>query len=172
MKRRLMALAAVAAVGAVGVGALQAATPNAQVNPQATKTVPVLRERNAERIAQAAMQSCADKGFPVSVVIVDRDGIELVVLRDEDATGATVATALGKARASAGFRTPSGVLDQAAKNDPGLTTVPDFVLLAGGEPITTPAGDLLGGIGVSGAPSGDIDDSCALSAFAPTTTSG
>src|SRR4051794_29397183 len=166
MKRRLLALAAVAAVGAVGVGALQAATPNAQVSVNATKTQPVLRERNAEKLAKAALQSCADKGFAVSVVIVDRDGIELAVLRDEDATGATVATALGKARASAGFRSPSGALGAAASSNPGLLTVPDFVLLAGGEPITDPGGNLLGGIGVSGAPGGDIDDSCAMAAFA------
>jgi uncharacterized protein GlcG (DUF336 family) len=166
MKRRLFIVAAVAAVGAVGVGALQAATPNAQVGANATKTQPVLKGRSAEKLARAALESCADKGFPVSVVIVDRDGIELAVLRDEDATGATVATALGKARASAGFRSPSGALGQGATSNPGLLTVPDFVILAGGEPITDDAGNLLGGIGVSGAPSGDIDDSCAMAAFA------
>src|SRR4051812_42563550 len=151
MKRRLIVLAAVAAAGAVGVGALQAATPNVQVGGGATKTQTVLRERNAEKLANKALQNCADRGFAVSVVIVDRDGIELVVLRNEDATGATVATALGKARASAGFRSPSGGLGEAAKTTPGLLTVPDFVLLPGGEPITTASGESLGGIGVSGA---------------------
>ncbi len=44
--------------------------------------------------------------------------------------------------------------------------MPNFVILAGGEPITDPAGNLLGGIGVGGAPSGDIDDGCAMAAFA------
>jgi uncharacterized protein GlcG (DUF336 family) len=166
MKRRLFALAAVAAVGAVGVGALQAATPNAQVAVNATKTQPVLRERSAEKLAKAALQSCADKGFAVSVAVVDRDGVPIVVLRDEDATGATFDSALGKARASAGFKSPSGALGEASKTNPGLLTVPNFVILAGGEPITDPAGNLLGGIGVGGAPSGDIDDSCAMAAFA------
>jgi uncharacterized protein GlcG (DUF336 family) len=166
MKRRLFVLAAVAAAGVVGGGALQAATQSTQVSTNATKTQVVLKGRNAEKLARAALESCADKGFPVSVVIVDRDGIELALVRDEDATGATVATALGKARASAGFRSPSGALGQGATANPGLLTVPDFVILAGGEPITDAAGNLLGGIGVSGAPSGDIDDSCAQAAFA------
>src|SRR3954447_22915628 len=125
MKRRLIVLAAVAAAGAIGVGALQAAAPTAQVPTRATKAQPVLRERSAEKLARAAMQNCADRGFAVSVVIVDRDGIEVVVLRNEDATGATVATALGKARASAGFRSPSGGLGEGAKTNPGLLTVPD-----------------------------------------------
>jgi len=166
MKRRLFVLAAVAAVGAVGVGALQAATPNAQVPVNATKTQPVLRERNAEKLAKAAMQACAAQGFAVTVAVVDRDGVPIVVLRDEDATGATFDSALGKARASAGFKSPSGALGEASKTNPGLLTVPNFVILAGGEPITDPAGNMLGGIGVAGAPSGDIDDGCALAAFA------
>jgi uncharacterized protein GlcG (DUF336 family) len=144
-------VAGVAVVGAaLGVGALQAASPAAQVPVRATKSITVLRERTADRLAQAALEACQAKGFPVSVVIVDRDGIEVVVKRDEDATGATVATAIGKATASAGFRSPSGALGEAAKSNPGLLTVPDFVLLAGGEPITTSSGEILGGIGVSG----------------------
>ena len=165
MKRRLFAVAAVAAVGAVGVGALQAATPNAQVPVSATKSQPVLRGRTAEKLASKAMQACADQGIAVTVAVVDRDGVPLAVLRDEDATGATFDAAVGKARASAGFKSPSGALGQAATANPGLLTVPSFVILAGGEPITDPAGNLVGGIGVSGAPSGDTDDGCALAAF-------
>ena len=130
MKRRLFALAAVAAVGAVGVGALQAATPNAQVPVNATKTQPVLRERTAEKLAKAAMQACAAQGFAVTAAVVDRDGVPLALLRDEDATGATFDSALGKARASAGFKSPSGAprrgledqsgaADRAELRDPG-----------------------------------------------------
>src|SRR5689334_15388891 len=63
MKRRLIVLAAVAAAGAVGVGALQAATPNVQVGGGATKSQTVLREKNAAKLADKALQSCADKGF-------------------------------------------------------------------------------------------------------------
>jgi uncharacterized protein GlcG (DUF336 family) len=121
----------------------------------------VLKLNRAQNIAKGAIAECRSRGFAVTVVILDRDGIDLVVLRDEDATGATVDTARGKAAASVGFRTPSGALAEAAKTNPGLLTVPSFVLLAGGEPITS-GGALVGGIGVSGAPSGDIDDACAM----------
>jgi uncharacterized protein GlcG (DUF336 family) len=130
------------------------------IGHKGTKLVRVLTQGRATQIARGALVECRKRGFPVTVTIVDRDGVDLVVLRDADATGATVATARGKAVAAAGFRSNTSDLDQGAKQDPGLLTVPDFVLLAGGRPITS-GKQLLGGIGVSGAPSGDIDDACA-----------
>jgi uncharacterized protein GlcG (DUF336 family) len=129
-------------------------------NQNTTKAVQVLTLDAAQKLADTAERECAKQGFAVTVVVVDRDGITLVTLRNEDATGATVAVALGKASASAGFQSPSGALQEAAKTNPGLISLPGFVILPGGEPIAV-GGRVVGGVGVSGAPSGDIDDSCA-----------
>jgi uncharacterized protein GlcG (DUF336 family) len=101
----------------------------------------------------------------VTVTVVDRDGITIVTLRSEDATGATVPVALGKAYASAGFQSPSGGLQEAAKTQPGFISLPGFVILPGGEPVMI-GKQVVGGVGVSGAPSGDIDDQCAKAGLA------
>jgi uncharacterized protein GlcG (DUF336 family) len=171
--RRVFATLAVAALAAGATAALLAlpgsAAPGsgspAAVKSSATKTQRVLTLRAAQRLANVALQACAKRGFPVTVSVVDRDGVEIAVLRDEDATGATVAVAKGKAFASAGFRTPTAALQEAAKTSPGLISVPGFVILPGGEPITI-GKQLLGGVGVSGAPSGEIDDACAKAGLA------
>lgn len=125
----------------------------------------VLTLAAAQRLAGAVLQDCERRGFQVAVSVVDRDGVEVVTLRDEDATGATVATATGKAFAAAGFQTPTAVLQEAARTSPGFTTVPGFVLLPGGQPVRS-GGTTVGGIGVSGAPSGEIDDACINVGFA------
>ena len=125
-----------------------------------TKTQRVLKLESAQRLANVALRTCAKKGFPVTVTVVDRDGITVVTLRSEDATGATVPVALGKAYASAGFQSPTSGLQEAAKTQPGFISLPGFVILPGGEPIKI-GNQLVGGVGVSGAPSGDIDDQCA-----------
>jgi uncharacterized protein GlcG (DUF336 family) len=114
----------------------------------------------AQQLATATMAECANQGFPVTVAIVDDAGVDILTARADGATGATVDVARGKAYAAAGFKTPTAVLAEAAKTNPALTAIPNFVLLAGGQPITA-AGNAVGGIGVSGAPSGEIDDACA-----------
>ena len=53
----------------------------------------------------------------------------------------------------------------AAATQPGFVAIPGFTILPGGLPIKA-AGTVLGGIGVSGAPTGEIDASCATAALA------
>jgi uncharacterized protein GlcG (DUF336 family) len=119
----------------------------------------------ALKLADATMADCAGRGFPVTVAIVDRAGIDILTVRADGATAATVDVARGKAYASAAFKTPTAVLAEAAKTNPALSAIPKFVILAGGQPITS-AGSAVGAIGVSGAPSGDIDDACATAGLA------
>lgn len=130
-----------------------------QVAAGATKNTRILTLDAAQRLAKAAQNACEQRSYQVTVSVVDRDGVELATIRDEDATGATVATATGKAYAAVGFRLPTAQLQQFAPSNPGIVTVPDFVVLPGGQPITA-GNQLVGGIGVSGAPSGEIDDQC------------
>lgn len=158
------ALAVTVAVQAPGQAAPPATTPRvtaaAGAGPGlATREIRILTLTSAQRLANASLRDCQHKGFPVTVAVVDRDGVQLALLRDERATGATVATAIGKAYAAIGFQTPTVKLQQAATTQPGFLTVPNFVLLPGGEPVVA-AGAAVAGIGVSGAPSGLIDDSC------------
>ena len=164
--RRKLSIAATAIVAAGLVVALVAFPGAAARNSRAaaparmTTSMRVLKLSAAQRLANVALRTCARKGFPVTVTVVDRDGIALTTLRSEQATGATVPVALGKAYAAAGFQSPTSGLQTAAKTQPGFVALPGFVILPGGEPIGID-GQVVGGVGVSGAPSGDIDDACA-----------
>jgi uncharacterized protein GlcG (DUF336 family) len=158
-------IAGLAAVAMITVFAVlpSAATPATHRGKSNVTTVvhhDVISLAAAQRLATAALNDCAKRGFAVSVAVVDPDGLDIVVLRADGATGATVAVARGKAHAAAGFQSATADLQEAAKTNPGLISVPDFVILPGGQPIRSgPA--LVGGVGVSGAPSGAIDDQCA-----------
>lgn len=114
----------------------------------------------AEKAATAALADCTRRGFPVTATIVNADGITVVVLRGDGASGASTDASKGKAVASAGFRSPSGALGARAAANPGLLQVPGFVILAGGLPISS-GGKVVAAIGVGGAPSGAIDETCA-----------
>jgi uncharacterized protein GlcG (DUF336 family) len=172
MKRTMLAVAA-AAVGAgltVAVLALpgsatQRTAVGTSVSTDATTTIRILTLGAAQKAAATAVRNCSSRGFAVTAVVVDRDGVEIATLRAEQATGATVPVARGKAYAAAGFRLPTSGLQEAARTQPGLIGLPGFVILPGGEPITV-GKQLVGGIGVSGAPSGDIDDMCAQAGLA------
>ena len=144
-------------VAIVSAGADEPAPPAPAAGVASVRTLSTGLARQA---ADATLADCAAKGQHVSVAVVGRDSALLAFLRDEQAGPVTVEVASGKARASVGFRSPSGGLGQAAQTNPGILQVPGFVVLAGGLPISS-QGEVVGAIGVSGAPSGDIDAGCA-----------
>lgn len=117
----------------------------------------------ALKIAQAAMQKCRADGFQVSVVVMDRFGQPLVVYRDRFAGLPASRTASSKAYTALSFR-QSTTDFVAAINEKRLSAelgrLPDVVMLSGGLPVET-GGNLVGAVGVSGAPGGDKDESCA-----------
>lgn len=118
----------------------------------------------ALKAAQAAKTECARRGWQVSVAVSDPSGLPLVMLRDRYAGWHTVDAAEGKARTAASWRQPTqdvasrvnrpDAAEQAIKNLPGV------VMIGGGMPIEA-AGQMVGAIGVSGAPGGDNDAICA-----------
>ena len=180
MKRTWTVFGVVAVAGAaVSVAALSlpgSATPTSTSPSSSTSAAPpatppvvvphnVLSLAAAQQLANTAQQDCAARGFAVTVAVVDLDGVAIVVQRADGATGATVAVAEGKAHAAAGFQSPTAALNEAAKTNPGLVSVPDFVILPGGEPVKVDNA-VVAGVGVSGAPSGAIDDECAMAGLA------
>jgi uncharacterized protein GlcG (DUF336 family) len=170
MKRWAVAIAVAASLALVaGLYALPAFAGRSTSAPVATPataqsgelaTVKVLPQRLAEKAADVALADCAKRGFPVSVTVLDPDGVVIVTVRADGATGATVEVSKGKAAAAAGFKSPTSGLQDAAKTQPGFVSLPGFVILPGGLPVFS-GSTLVAGIGVSGAPSGDIDAACA-----------
>jgi len=114
-------------------------------------------------LARAALQQCRKDGFQVAVVVIDRFGQPLVMLRDRYAGLAASATATGKAWTAVNFgHDTSDLLKSIAAGQlsPGLATLPNVVMLAGGVLIQS-GGSTAGGVGVAGAPGGDKDEACA-----------
>jgi uncharacterized protein GlcG (DUF336 family) len=125
----------------------------------------VLSLGTALELAQASLEACRTRGYQVTVAVVDRFGVPQVILRDRYAGAHTPPTATSKAWTAVTFRTST--TDLAAISAPGqpqsgLRQLPNVVVLGGGLPIEA-GGNILGGVGVSGAPGGPEDDACASS---------
>lgn len=118
----------------------------------------------AAKAASAALDQCAKDGYLVSVAVVDRAGTVRSFLRADGAGPHTVESSQKKAYTAASMRGPTGnVADLIAKTPSvqGLQHMNDKILfLAGGLPIEI-GGDVVGGIGVGGAPGGHLDAACA-----------
>jgi uncharacterized protein GlcG (DUF336 family) len=127
-------------------------------------TTPYLPLDMATTAAQAAVAACSAEKHNVTVAIVARDGSTKVVLKADNSGPHTASSATGKAFTSAAMgRDTAGLaafITETPQND-GLRDMDDrLVIQAGGLPIRI-GGALIGGIGVGGAPSGDIDAACA-----------
>ena len=130
---------------------------------EATFTVKVLTPDTALKTAQAALKKCRDSGFQAAVAVVDRMGVLQVLLRDRFAGPHTVDMASAKAYSAVSFRTNTSELaeaTQAGRAQSGIRHRPGVAAVGGGLMIEA-SGSLLGAIGVSGAPGGKEDDSCA-----------
>ncbi len=117
----------------------------------------------ALELAEATLKACQEGNYQVAVAVVDRFGILQVVLRDRFAGSHTPETARRKAWTSVSFRTDTLSLAEstlAGKEASGIRFVTEALMVGGGVPVTA-AGALVGGVGVSGAPSGEADDTCA-----------
>jgi len=122
-----------------------------------------LTPETALMAATAALHKCRAEGFQVAVAVVDRMGILQALVRDRYAGAHTPDTAKGKAWTAASFRTDSTAMvaaTQSGQSQSGVRHVPGALMVGGGMVIEA-AGSLVGAIGVSGAPGGEQDDSCA-----------
>lgn len=127
-------------------------------------TAPYLPLDMAQTAARAAVDACAAEGHNVSVAIVARSGVTSAILRADNAGPHTVGSSTGKAFTSASLGRDSAGLAGFIGGNPENAGLRDMdarlVIQAGGLPIRI-GGALVGGIGVGGAPSGAIDETCA-----------
>ena len=120
----------------------------------------------AKTMAEAALSECKAKGYNTSVVVVDRAGQAIVMLRDENATAQTTEMARRKAYTARMFR--MSTLDfQKRTEDPKYAAqrdITDILALGGGVPINV-GNDTIGGIASSGSTQ-EQDDACAKAGIA------
>lgn len=131
---------------------------------QQLPSAPYLPLELATQAAQQALKTCAAQGHNVSVAVVARDGSTKVLLKADNAGPHTGSSAQGKAFASAALGRDTAGLAQFIASQPaneGLRDMdPRLVIQAGGLPVRFDKA-LVAGIGVGGAPSGDVDAACA-----------
>jgi uncharacterized protein GlcG (DUF336 family) len=119
----------------------------------------------AKDLAAEAVEACRKKGYQVSAVVVDRNGLVRVALRDDLAPRFTLQISEEKANlavmagtSSADFRKRRGDIR------PEMNHLDGIIVMDGALEITA-GGARLGAIAVSGAPGGDIDEACAQQAL-------
>ncbi|MDH5425774.1 MAG: heme-binding protein [Gammaproteobacteria bacterium] len=117
-----------------------------------------LTMESALKIAQESIKTCRKKGIQVGVTVVDRSGNTQVVLRDVLAPDITLAVSFQKAYTAVSFSAATSALTRQAGSP--LANVDKLMFSAGGLLIQA-GGQILGGVGVSGAPGGEIDEECA-----------
>jgi uncharacterized protein GlcG (DUF336 family) len=113
-------------------------------------------------IATTAADTCKGTGYRVSVSVVDRDGEPIVQLRGDDAPPHTFEFSKRKAFTARTFRIASGEIAARYKQDPSYFAVhvPNTAPSQGALPIKI-GEDVIGAVGVSGAPGGEKDEACA-----------
>ncbi|HEC19255.1 MAG TPA: heme-binding protein [Gammaproteobacteria bacterium] len=110
--------------------------------------------------ARASIDACRKEGVQITVTIIDRGGHPQVVLRDVLAMDVSIPISRDKAYTAMSFNAPTGDLEGRFKGAYSVPKTPGLLIARGGLPINI-GGTIYGGIGVSGAPSGEIDEKCA-----------
>jgi uncharacterized protein GlcG (DUF336 family) len=134
----------------------------AQVVTAGVMPARLLSAEAANTMVMAALAQCQKDGYRVSAAVVDRGGNLLAFVRDPAAGPHTAESSRRKAFTSATFGITSGAFVTLTGN-PGAAGLKDLTgvfAVAGGVPIKI-GNEVLGGIGVGGAPGGDKDEVCA-----------
>lgn len=121
----------------------------------------------ANQLAAAGVAACQGMGYHVTVTVVDRAGLVRAVQRADNAGPHTLDASRQKAYTAASARNPTSAMLETSQKNPGaahLGDIPGFLLLGGGVPVKI-GNDVVGAIGIGGAPGGHLDDQCAMAAL-------
>jgi uncharacterized protein GlcG (DUF336 family) len=121
----------------------------------------------ANQIAAASVAACQANGHAVAATVVDRAGGVRAVQRADNAGPHTLQSSLDKAYTSASAKNATLAMMENAQKNPGaanLVYIPGFLLLGGGVPVRV-GNEVIGAVGVGGAPGGHLDEQCAMAAL-------
>jgi uncharacterized protein GlcG (DUF336 family) len=113
-------------------------------------------------MAETAIATCKANGYNVSANVVGRTGEVIVAMRGDDTGPHTLENSFKKAYTARAFRRSSGDFGDSLKDNftAGALHLSNIVTARGALPITA-GEDVIGAIGVSGAPGGEKDEICA-----------
>ena len=128
----------------------------------------------ANELVGESVANCTQKGYAVTAVVVDLDGVRQAMLRGNGAAIHTLDNAYYKAYSAASLTlarkedSTKAVADRMSKSPPTTvpqTPLPNVTYAVGGVTIMA-GGTPIGALGVSGAPGGQFDEECARAALA------
>lgn len=133
-----------------------------------TVTVTQLSSNTAFQLAKKAVEQCQIKGYQVTTTVVDTSGNVIAQLRADGAGTHTLESSRKKAFTAVSMKQPTEKLMKLIAEKPILQPLRDMddnlLLLAGGLPIKIKQ-QVVGAIGVGGAPGGHLDVQCAEAAI-------
>jgi uncharacterized protein GlcG (DUF336 family) len=155
---RLVSLAALASASVLAAAPALAQAPQVEKNISTAMAIAVM---------QGVLDQCTKDGFKVSVVIVDKGGNVAASVRGDGTGPHTMEFARMKAY-TARTRSQTSLATMKQMEDPAnafLKQIPNVVGVGGGVPIKAGT-EVIGGVGVSGAPGGEKDEVCANAGIA------
>jgi uncharacterized protein GlcG (DUF336 family) len=117
----------------------------------------------AMEMATVALEACRKEGYRVTITVLNRAARTKVVLHEDGANPHTIENSLRKAYTALTFRRPSGEFGKQQQSNPpphGQVLLDKITVSEGGLPIVSNK-EVIGSIGISGAPGGHRDAACA-----------
>lgn len=155
---RLVRLALLASVSTVAAAPAFAQAPLVEKNVSMGLSLAII---------QGAIEQCTKDGYKVSVTIVDKSGNVAAQLRGDGTGPHTMEFSRLKAY-TARTRNQTSLQTMKLLEDPAnafMRQIPGVVGVGGGVPIRA-GNEVIGGVGVSGAPGGEKDEVCANAGLA------
>ncbi len=134
---------------------------------QAVRTEKNMSLELANQIASATVAACSANGYNVAAAVLDRAGTLRAFQRADNAGPHTVAAAQAKAFTSASAKNTTAAMLEGVQKTPAAATlinIPGFLVLGGGVPVKV-GNEVIGAVGVAGAPGGHLDEQCAMVAI-------
>jgi uncharacterized protein GlcG (DUF336 family) len=118
----------------------------------------------ATKAATAAVEKCAKDGYKVTAAVVDKAGVLRAQLRGDGAGPHTIDSSRKKAYTAGSTGRATSELAELVVKAPHLHSLgkmnENILILGGGLPVQF-GNEVVGGIGVGGAPGTHLDDACA-----------
>lgn len=133
------------------------------VQAQAVRSEKNMSLELANQIAAASVAACQANGYAVTATVVDRAGNVRAMQRADNAGPHTIGASQQKAYTAASAKNTTLVMMENAQKNPALANlvhIPGFLLLGGGVPVKV-GNEVIGAVGIGGAPAGLLDEQCA-----------
>ena len=147
--------------------ALTADAATSFAHAQTVRTEKNMSLELANQIATASVAACQANGYAVAATVVNRASTVRAVQRADNAGPHTLGASLQMAFTSASAKNTTLAMMEASQKNPAaanLGQIPGYLLLGGGVPVRV-GNEVIGAVGIGGAPGGHLDEACAMAAL-------